>query len=241
MRHINMSATDPPPGSAGRFGRSARVLAIPVAVLVAVGGCTAALAAVGGLPTPDVRIVVGDEDRDPEGSGSGQGSGSDPEPSASTEPMEEETQESREPETSGPGRQADSSESVPLSSFNGSSTSVGPFRVEVEVAYTDNTVTDGMGSNATAPSGMTYYIYRLNVTNEGSSPAIFDSYGTRGHTPDGTSYNNDVDAEVTVAWDYFWDEINPGTTVTTHLMFLAPEGTEFSYVEVSGQSDLRPS
>lgn len=192
MRHTSMSATDPLPGSAGRFGRTARVLAIPVAVLVAIGGYTAA-------------------------------------------PV------SADPGVFGSQRRTASSESVPMSSFNGSSTSVGPFRVEVEVAYTDSTVTDGMGTHATAPSGMTYYIYRLNVTNEGSSPAIFDSHGTRGHTPDGTSYANDVEAEVTVAWDYFWDEINPGVTVTTHLMFLAPEGTEFSYVEVSGQSDLRPS
>lgn len=236
---MDMSATDSPPGSVGRFGRSVRVLAIPVAVLVAAGGCTAALTAMGGLPTPDVRIVVGEEDRDPAANGSEQGAGT--EPGSSPSPSAETTEEPKRPEASGPGRQTDSSESVPLSSFNGSSTSVGPFRVEVEVAYTDSTITDGMGTNATAPSGMTYYIYRLNVTNEGSSPAIFDSYGTRGHSPDGTSHNNDVEAEVTVAWDYFWDEIDPGTTVTTHLMFLAPEGTEFSYVEVSGQGDLRPS
>ncbi|MEU3305674.1 DUF4352 domain-containing protein [Nocardiopsis sp. NPDC055551] len=234
-----MSATDPPPGSVGRFGRSARVLAIPVAVLVAAGGCTAALAAMGGLPTPDVRIVVGEEDRDPAGSGSEQGARSDPETSPA--PSAEPTEEPRQPEASGPGQQADPSESVPLSSFNGSSTSVGPFRVEVEVAYTDSTITDGMGTNATAPSGMTYYIYRLNVTNEGSSPAIFDSNGTRGHTTDGETFANDPDAEWTVAHDYFWDEINPGTTVTTHLMFLAPEGTDFDHVLVSGQSDLRPS
>ena len=193
-----MSARDPLPTSADRFGRSARVLAIPAAVLVAAGACTAAVVAPGGPPVPDVRSVLG-------------------------EPV------------------SAASESVPLSSFNGSSTSVGTFRVVVEVAYTDATVTDGMGTHATAPSGMTYYIYRLNVTNEGSSPVIFDSYGTRGHTTDGETYANDVEAEVTVAWDYFWDEINPGVTVTTHLMFLAPEGTEFDHILVSGQSDLRPS
>ena len=111
----------------------------------------------------------------------------------------------------------------------------------VEVAYTDPTITDGMGSYAEAPAGWEYHIYRLNVTNEGSSPVVFDSSGTVGTTTDGQKFSNDIDAEYTVAYDYLWEDINPGRTVTTHLMFLAPVGTQFAHVLVSGQSDLRPN
>lgn len=222
--------------SAG-VGRFTRTLAIPVAVLLAVGGCTAALVTWGELPSPDVQ-VVGELRSEPAGSAQ---TSSEPAKEPSAEPeAEPDAETSSGSEDNGTGERV-AADAVPLSSFNGSSTSVGPFRVVVETAYTDPTITDGMGSHATAPSGMTYYIYRLKVTNQGSSPAIFDSYGTRGLTREGTSYANDIEAEVTVAWDYYWDEINPGTTVTTHIMFLLPEGTELSYLRVSGQSELHPS
>lgn len=218
-------------------GRFTRTLAILVAVLLAAGGCTAAPVTWDESQSPAVQVV--EELR------------SEPASSAQTPselPKEPSTQPEAEPAAEASSGSEDdgtveraAADAVPLSSFNGSSTSVGSLRVVVETAYTDPTITDGMGSHATAPSGMTYYIYRLKVTNQGSSPAIFDTYGTRGFTPDGTSYANDIDAEVTVAWDYYWDEINPGTTVTTHIMFLLPEGTELSYLRVSGQSELHPS
>lgn len=236
MRHISMSSGDLRPNPSGGAGRFARTLAIPVAVLLAAGGCTAALATWGEVPVSEVRLVLEEPESESTGApGPAEPSSAEPEPSPEPEPTPE--------RSSGlEGAAEDTAAgSASITSFDGSSTSVGPFRVVVEVAYTDPTITDGMGSHAAAPSGMTYYIYRLNVTNQGSSPAIFDSHGTRGFSPDGTSYANDIEAEVTVAWDYFWGEINPGTTVTTHLMFLLPEGTELTHLRVSGQSELHPS
>ena len=56
-------------------------------------------------------------------------------------------------------------------------------RALVEAARTDQTITDGMGSYAEAPEGWEFHVCRLNVTNEGSSPAIFDSSGTVATTP----------------------------------------------------------
>jgi hypothetical protein len=81
--------------------------------------------------------------------------------------------------------------------------------VVVELCYTDPTITDGMGSYAEAPAGMEYLIYRLNVTNVGDGPAVFDPVDSYGITADGTIHPSDLDAEVTVAWDYFWGPIAP--------------------------------
>lgn len=140
-----------------------------------------------------------------------------------------------------PGSGAESDpQPVPPESYNGASAVFDTFLVEVEAAYTDTSVTDGMGASAVAPPDSEYHVYRLDVTNQGSSPAVFDSYGTIGVTTEGLEYANDVDAEIVVAWDYFWDEINPGESVTTHILFLAPTGTEFAEVHIGGRGLLEP-
>lgn len=255
-----MSASDPHQRFQSRSTALARTLAIPVAVVVAAAGCTAGLVALGGVPTPEVRVVLGQEDPEPEPEqGPAAAPEAAPEPESTTdpttepepgtepapepapvpEPTTEPAPEPRDPAAE-EGGGAGLADSAPPSSYNGNTTSAGVFNVVVEVAYTDDTITNGAGSFAAAPDGWEYHIYRLNVTNEGSSPAIFDSYGTVGTTTEGLAYANDIEAEATVAWDYFWDELNPGATVTTHIMFLAPNGTEFAHVLVAGQSDLRP-
>ena len=254
VRHISMSASDPRQRFQSRSIALARTLAIPVAVLVAAAGCTAGLVTLGGVPTPEVRVVLGQEDPAPEPEQGpavepeaapepGTEPAPEPEPGTEPAPVPEPTAESA-PEPRDPAAEeaagAGLADSAPPSSYNGNTTSVGAFKVVVEVAYTDDTITNGVGSFAAAPDGWEYHIYRLNVTNEGSSPAIFDSYGTVGTTTEGLEYANDIEAEATVAWDYFWEELNPGATVTTHIMFLAPNGTEFAHVLVAGQSDLRP-
>lgn len=218
-----------------------RTLATPVAVLIAGVVCALTLIALSAVTVPDTRVVLGGdepaaapaEEPAPEPSDepeAAEGAETEPAPESSPAP---EPRKPEEPAAAGP-------RSVPPSDYNGSSTSVGVFRVVVETAYTDPTITNGVGSYAEAPSGWEYHIYRLNVTNEGSSPVIFDSSGTVGTTTDGRQFVNDINAEHTVAYDYFWSEIAPGETVTTHIMFLAPVGTEFAHVLVAGQSDLRP-
>ncbi|MGW5875236.1 DUF4352 domain-containing protein [Nocardiopsis terrae] len=232
-----MSTSDPRPPSPGRVSTVVRVLAIPVAVIVAGAAFAVTLLALSSLSLPNVQVVLGEEE-------SSSGPASAPESPEQGEPGAEEAEpEEAEPEPAPEPvepRTPAEPDSVPPSSYDGATTAVGVFRVHVETAYTDSTVTNGRGSHAEAPSGWEYHVYRLNVTNEGSSPAIFDSSGTVGTTTDGRSFGNDIDAEHTVAYDYFWGEIAPGATVTTHIMFLAPVGTEFAHVLVSGQSDLRP-
>ncbi|WP_026118332.1 DUF4352 domain-containing protein [Nocardiopsis salina] len=129
---------------------------------------------------------------------------------------------------------------VPPGSYDGTSTWLRDFRVECETAYTDTTITDGMGASQTAPSGSEFHIYRLHVTNEGDVPDLFDTFGTTATTTDGREFTHDEEAEFTVAWDYLWDEINPGETVTTYVVLTAPEGTRFAEVRIAGEAVLEP-
>ncbi|OOC55787.1 MULTISPECIES: DUF4352 domain-containing protein [Nocardiopsis] len=228
----------PPPRETGSL---ARVLAIPVAVLLAGLGCVAMLLALASVPLPHARVVAVEEQAEP-------GAAREPEPGTGHGP-------DREPPGTEPGRgdppagedgtgeggTGTAQQPVPPESYNGASAEFDTFLVEVEKAYTDTTVTDGMGSSDTAPSGMEFHVYRLHVTNQGTGPAVFDTYGTTGLTTDGLEYANDIDAEITVAWDYFWDDINPGETVTTHILFLAPVGTEFAEVRIAGRTPLEPN
>jgi hypothetical protein len=161
-----------------------------------------------------------------------------PDPSAPDPPAPDPGPEEEEPPAG--GTEPDP-QSAPPESYNGASTVFDTFLVEVEAAYTDTTVTDGAGASAVAPSGAEFHVYRLDVTNQGSEPAVFDSHGTIGVTTDGLEYANDIDAEIVVAWDYFWDEINPGESVTTHILFLVPTGTEFAEVHIGGRGLLEPS
>ncbi|MFE6303453.1 DUF4352 domain-containing protein [Nocardiopsis sp. NPDC057823] len=235
-----MDANDRRRGSGGVL----RVAAIPVAVLIAGAGCTATVAALTASTLPTVRVTVGEEPapRDPGP------------PAAEEEPDGPPDPESAEPgppepgtEGSGPQGAEDGQDSagphtegVPPSAYTGASTAFGPFHVVVDTCYTDTSITDGMGTHATAPSGMEYHIYRLHVTNEGSGPAVFDTAGTTALTTDGKEFVNDAEAEFTVAWDYLWDEINPGTTVTSYVVLTAPVGTEFSEVMLGGVAPITP-
>lgn len=190
-------------------------------------------------PLPEARLVLEQSEPEP---GTAQEpatpgpSAPDPGPPDPTAPAPSPEQQ----EPPGGGAEPDP-QPVPPESYNGASAVFDTFLVEVEAAYTDTSVTDGMGASAVAPPDSEYHVYRLDVTNQGSSPAVFDSYGTIGVTTEGLEYANDVDAEIVVAWDYFWDEINPGESVTTHILFLAPTGTEFAEVHIGGRSLLEPN
>ncbi|MDE3720864.1 DUF4352 domain-containing protein [Nocardiopsis sp. N85] len=225
-----MDANDRSRGSGGVL----RAIAIPVAVFVAGTGCIATTVALTAAPIPTVRVTAGEEtpivspdedDPDP----SPEGSGADPGP--------------REPEEPATGREDAGSHtpSVPPESYTGASTTFGSLRILVDICYTDTTITDGMAMQSTAPSGMEYHIYRLLVTNQGDSPTAFDTWGTYALTTEGKEYLNDDEAEFTVASDYYWDEINPDTTVTSYVVFTAPENTEFSEVWIGGTAPLTPN
>ncbi|MFD3686770.1 DUF4352 domain-containing protein [Nocardiopsis sp. NPDC058631] len=209
------------------------MLAIFVAVFLAAAGCVATVVTLGNVPAPSIQVVVGEEETEPEG---GPGSAPSPEPE-SPEP------ESPGPETAAPEapQEGGGTEPVPAGSYDGAVVRTGAFEVVVETAYTDPTITDGMGMHDTAPPGQEYFILRLDVTNISSAPAAFDPVGSVGLATDGQEYMNDPEAEYTVAYDYFWEDILPGETVTTHILFLVPVGTEFSAVLINGQERLGPN
>ncbi|MBB6118283.1 DUF4352 domain-containing protein [Nocardiopsis algeriensis] len=217
-------------------GRVLRAVAVPAAVLLAGAGCITTAIALNSVPMPTVQVVVGERTSEQAEDGA-----EEPEESGGPQETEEPSPPEAEPEPAPPPQAPEPTVSAPPESYNGSSTVFGDFLVTVETGYTDPTVTDGMGSYATAPAGMEYHVYRLNVTNQGAGPSIFDTYGTTGTAVDGRTFAHDPDAEYTVAWDYFWDEVNPGETVTTHILFLAPVGTEFSRIMVGGVSPLEPA
>ncbi|CAL9515340.1 hypothetical protein SUDANB121_03744 [Nocardiopsis dassonvillei] len=213
-----------------------RAVAIPVAVFIAGTGCIASVAALTAVPLPAVQVTVGEEQapREPE---------PDP-PTAGAEGSEEPGGPGRGPsEESGSGQDSAGShtQSVPPESYTGATTAFGPFHVLVATCYTDTGVTDGMGTHATAPPGMEYHIYRLHVTNEGNAPAVFETAGTTALTTGGEQFVNDDEAEFAVAWDYLWDDIDPGATVTTYIIFEAPVGTEFAEVMLGGTAPITPN
>ncbi len=239
---MSTSGRHPPPH--GGPGSVVRALAVPVAVLLAGAGCVATVVSLESAPLPEARLVV--EQPEP-GPGSDQEpatpdpSAPDPAPPDPSAPDPTAPDPGPEQEEPSAGEAEPDPQSVPPESYNGASAVFDTFLVEVEAAYTDTTVTDGMGASAVAPPDSEFHVYRLDVTNQGSAPAVFDSYGTIGVTTKGLEYANDVDAEIIVAWDYFWDEINPGESVTTHILFLAPTGTEFAEVHIGGRGLLEPA
>ncbi|WP_150254080.1 DUF4352 domain-containing protein [Nocardiopsis deserti] len=239
---MSTSGRHPPPPRGP--GSVVRALAVPVAVLLAGAGCVATVVSLESAPLPEARLVV--EHPEP-GPGSDQEpatpapSAPDPAPPDPSAPDPTAPDPGPEQEEPSAGEAEPDPQPVPPESYNGASAVFDTFLVEVEAAYTDTTVTDGMGASAVAPPDSEYHVYRLDVTNQGSEPAVFDSYGTIGVTTEGLEYANDVDAEIVVAWDYFWDEINPGESVTTHILFLAPTGTEFAEVHIGGRGLLEPA
>ncbi|WP_433699578.1 DUF4352 domain-containing protein [Nocardiopsis sp. CA-288880] len=226
-----------------------RALAVPVAVFLAAAGCVGTVVSLNSVPSPDVRVTVGEEEPGP---GAGPSPGRAPEEgdpgtaeppgpgTAAPEEPETAEPETAEPETAEP-ETGGGTGSVPPGSYDGVSVAVGEFAVTVETAYTDATITDGMGMHDTAPEGWEYFILRLDVTNAGSAPAAFDPVGSLGTATDGSEYTNDSGAEYTVAHDYFWDDLAPGETVTTHILFLVPAGTELSSVLINGEVRLSPN
>lgn len=156
-------------------------------------------------------------------------------PGADSEPQ---STPEEDPDTdSAPERQ-----DVPIDGFNATYTYVDPFQVYVIEAYVDEDgyITDGGAFYETAPPGMEYQIFNLKVTNNGSYPAPFETYGTRGYDAEGRQYTNDEEAEFTIADDYFWTELNPGSSAEADIVFLMPEDVQLVEVQVQGYGSLIP-
>lgn len=133
-------------------------------------------------------------------------------------------------------------EDVPIEAFNGASAEVYPFDVYVNEAYVDEDgyITDGMGFSDQAPEGMEYHIFNIQVTNNADFPGPFSTEGTLGRDSEGRTHVNDTGAEFVIADDYLWEDLNPGTSVETDIVFLLPEGTSLVEVDVPGYDTLVP-
>lgn len=132
---------------------------------------------------------------------------------------------------------------VPIESFGAAYTYVDPFQVYVNEAYVDEDgfIHDGMGFSEQAPPGLEYHIFNVQITNDGTYPASFDTYGTVGYDAQGRQYTNNENAEWTVADDYFSGEmLNPGVSVETDIIFLLPEDVQLVEVKVQGFGSLIP-
>lgn len=245
---VGMSSYDPPPpppqrgGGHRNNGNVALMVGTFLAVFLAGALCAITVIALTALGTHTARLAGVDEAETP-ATQEESGGTSDSEQEEQEEERESETDEGGQASPEHPeesGTDQGSPQDVPPSSYDGTSTTMGQFRVDCEVAYTDTSITDGMGSYAYPPSGHEYHIYRLHVTNEGDTSQVFDVSGSTALTTDGREFFHDDHAETTVAWDYFWEEITPGRTVTTYVVFTAPQGTQFSEVRLDGATLLEP-
>ena len=234
------SSSQQPDGEHRGTSRVALMVVTLLAMFLAGALCAAIVIAVA-LIGPHTIGLTGAEQE--------QNSTSQEEPGGAPDPTPEEDEEGAEgaetppehPDSSGENDgQQSSSQDVPPSSYDGVSTTMGQFRVDCEVAYTDTGITDGMGSHASPPAGQEYHIYRLHVTNQGDTHQMFDVYGSTALSTDGQQFFHDEHAEETVAWDYLWEDIAPGETVTTYVVFTAPKGVQFSEVRLGGTALLSP-
>lgn len=235
-----MSAYDPSPsprpqrdGGDRNTNRVALMVGTLAAVFLAGALCAITVIALTLLGPRTVELTGAEQE--------GSGGTSDPtqeEEDEDTEEAETPPEDPRAPEEDNSDRS--SSQDVPPSSYDGTSTNMGQFRVYCEVAYTDDSITDGMGSHAAPPAGHEYHIYRLHVTNQGNTSQVFDTLGSTALTTDQRELPHDEHAEWIVAWDYFWEDIVPGETVTTYVVFTAPKGTQFSEVRLGGTTRLLP-
>ncbi|GAA4892646.1 hypothetical protein GCM10023405_08740 [Streptomonospora salina] len=163
--------------------------------------------------------------------------GSDPAPAESA-PPEAGPQSGGEP---GPrGRAAPSEEGAPpgsappLDAFAGLSGNDGVFAMHVDEAYVDDdgVITDGAGTTDRAAEGSEYVVVNVRITNESSAPAYFDWGGSYAYDADGNQYADDADAAWAACDTYCSDDLNPGGSAETDVVFEMPEGTGIVSLEL---------
>ena len=234
------SSSKPPDGEQRNTSRVALMAVTLLAVFLAGALCAITVIAVA-LIGPHTIGLTGAEQEQNSTSQEESGGASDPTPEEDGEGAEGTETPPEHPDPPGEDdSDHSSSQDVPPSAYDGASTTMGQFRVDCEVAYTDTSITDGMGSHASPSAGQEYHIYRLHVTNQGDTHQMFDVYGSTALSTDGQQFFHDEHAEETVAWDYFWEDIAPGETVTTYVVFTAPKGVQFSEVRLGGTALLSP-
>ncbi|WP_131097309.1 DUF4352 domain-containing protein [Streptomonospora litoralis] len=138
----------------------------------------------------------------------------------------------REPEA---GPAAPSASAPPLGSFAGLSGGDGVFAMSVEEAYVDDdgVVTDGMGTTERAAEGSEFVVFNLRITNESSAPAYFDWGGSYAYDTAGNQYVDDFDAAWAACDSYCGDDLNPGATAETDVIFEMPEDRGIVSLELS--------
>ncbi|GAA1757319.1 DUF4352 domain-containing protein [Streptomonospora arabica] len=148
-------------------------------------------------------------------------------PSPHPSPEPENTQQTGEPESP-------PAEAPDLAEFQGMSGSDGSFDMHINEAYVDDddVVTDGMGTSSRAPSGSKYVVFNVQITNTTSTPTYFDWGGSHAYDVEGNQYVDDYDAALTTCDTYCGEDLNPGGTAETDVIFTVPDDVELSSLEL---------
>ncbi|RNL85542.1 DUF4352 domain-containing protein [Halostreptopolyspora alba] len=164
-----------------------------------------------------------------------------PELRAGGEPAASTTEQARE-KLSSAERDQEVTE-VDIADFGGLSGADEVFEIRVNEAYIDDdgTVTDGLGSSETAPEGMDYAVFNIQITNVSDAPAAWDGMDHLATGASGKTYANDIEAEFAAADDYFPGEtLNPGASVETDAIFAIPPGENLVEVELRSTFGVAP-
>src|SRR5690606_36947568 len=126
-----------------------------------------------------------------------------------------------------------------LSDFDGMAGNDGVFDIHVNEAYVDedNILSDGLGYYHTGQPGQEYVIFNIQITNSADIPMAWYGYENVAYDDRGRMFYNDNEAEFAVADDYYsGEELNPGTSVETDVIFAVPEGTKIASVGLTSDA-----
>ncbi|KIH97293.1 hypothetical protein LP52_20225 [Streptomonospora alba] len=122
----------------------------------------------------------------------------------------------------------------PLGAFTGLAGSDGVFAMRVNEAYVDDdgVITDGMGTTDRAADGSEFVIFNVQITNESSAPAYFDWGGSYAYDAEANQYVDDFDAALAACDTYCSEDLNPGASEETDVVFEMPQGAEIVSLEL---------
>ncbi|MFD0774686.1 DUF4352 domain-containing protein [Streptomonospora algeriensis] len=140
------------------------------------------------------------------------------------------------PEAEKPQREpaASAAPAPSLESFAGLSGSDGVFSMHVNEAYADEdgVITDGRGTTDHAAEASEFVIFNVQITNESSTPASFTWGGSYAYDVAGNQYADDYDAAWAACDTYCSDDLNPGGTAETDVVFEMPPDTGIVSLEL---------
>lgn len=168
-----------------------------------------------------------------------------PELRSGGEPATSDTEPPREesPETERIDEREREAAEIDIADFGGLSGAGEVFEVGINEAYIDDdgTVTNGAGLSETAPEGMDYAVFNIQITNISDAPAAWDGVDHLATGASGKTYANDIDAAFAAADDYIPGEtLNPSESVETDAIFAIPPEENLIEVELRSTFGVAP-